>query len=69
MNQIEALTEEAQELRRALISVILTVGGAVEVSDEVVGSIDLDLDYISAVQDETSQHHIITVKRRGAPDA
>jgi hypothetical protein len=41
----------------------------VAVSDALVASINLDLDYISTEQDELSQHHVISIKRRGAPDA
>lgn len=69
MNQVEILIEEATELRRALIAIVLAVGGQVAVSDALVASINLDLDYISTEQDELSQHHVISIKRRGAPDA
>lgn len=67
MNQVQALIDEATELRRALIAVLLTIGGSVEVNDSTVETVDLDLDFISTLDNDGS--HTIMVKRRGAPDA
>lgn len=60
---LDALDENS-ELRKAIIAILLSVGGAVEVTDELVASIS-ESDKVETEQDPQKQSHLVWVKRVG----
>jgi hypothetical protein len=60
----DALDDNA-ELRKAIIAVVLSAGGSVEISDELVASISAN-DRLVTEADPTKESHHVWVERRGA---